>query len=248
MKAPRPCFTSSTMAGAPPASFLLMTLLAISGMLPTVPVTSRRAYSLPSAGARSGDWPAMAAPTVRDLPEEPLRVDLNRQPGERLQLVERAAGEAEAPPRELGHADAERGNQWHDDQGELVADAAGAVFVHDRPPDPAQVQLTAGAGHQLGQIGKLLPVHPLTADGHQPCRDLIVGNVAAHVPADELPPARRATGDRPSVCGPAAPESSRPRRSPRVLGSGFRVLGVWSPLRLAPKEARGPRSGLSALP
>ena len=62
MKAPRPCLTSSTIAGAPPASFLLMTLLAISGMLPTVPVTSRRAYSLPSAGARSGVWPAMAAP------------------------------------------------------------------------------------------------------------------------------------------------------------------------------------------
>ena len=43
MKAPDPVFTSSTSPPAPSAIFLLMMLLAISGMASTVPVTSRRA-------------------------------------------------------------------------------------------------------------------------------------------------------------------------------------------------------------
>ena len=43
MKEPPPHLTSSTMTSAPAASFLDMMLLAISGMLGTVPVTSRRA-------------------------------------------------------------------------------------------------------------------------------------------------------------------------------------------------------------
>ena len=43
MNAPAPTFTSSSTASAPPAIFLLMMLLAISGIDSTVAVTSRRA-------------------------------------------------------------------------------------------------------------------------------------------------------------------------------------------------------------
>ena len=43
MKAPRPHLTSSKMASAPAASFLLMTLLAIKGTESTVAVASRNA-------------------------------------------------------------------------------------------------------------------------------------------------------------------------------------------------------------
>ena len=43
MNAPEPTFTSRTMLWAPPASFLLMMLAAISGSDSTVPVTSRSA-------------------------------------------------------------------------------------------------------------------------------------------------------------------------------------------------------------
>ena len=43
MKAPLPHFTSSRMASAPAAIFLLMMLEAMSGMLSMVAVTSRRA-------------------------------------------------------------------------------------------------------------------------------------------------------------------------------------------------------------
>ena len=43
IKAPLPTFTSNKMACAPEANFLLITEDAISGMLSTVPVTSRNA-------------------------------------------------------------------------------------------------------------------------------------------------------------------------------------------------------------
>ncbi len=51
-KAPEPNFTSSTRPFAPSAIFLLMIEEAMSGTAATVPVTSRRAYILRSAGAR----------------------------------------------------------------------------------------------------------------------------------------------------------------------------------------------------
>ena len=43
MNAPEPTFTSSTSAPVPSAIFLLMMLLAMSGIASTVPVTSRSA-------------------------------------------------------------------------------------------------------------------------------------------------------------------------------------------------------------
>ncbi len=51
MKAPLPTLTSSTSASTPSASFFDMIEEEISGIDSTVPVTSRRAYSLRSAGA-----------------------------------------------------------------------------------------------------------------------------------------------------------------------------------------------------
>jgi len=52
MNAPLPTLTSRTSAAVPSAIFLDMIELAISGIDSTVPVTSRSAYSLRSAGAR----------------------------------------------------------------------------------------------------------------------------------------------------------------------------------------------------
>ena len=56
MNAPLPTLTSSTSASTPSASFFDMIEDEISGIDSTVPVTSRSAYSLRSAGAscRSG--------------------------------------------------------------------------------------------------------------------------------------------------------------------------------------------------
>ena len=63
MKAPRPNLTSRTMASAPAAIFLDITLDAISGTEGTVAVTSRRPYRALSAGTMRGDWAATARPS-----------------------------------------------------------------------------------------------------------------------------------------------------------------------------------------
>ena len=54
MNAPVPTLTSSTSASVPSAIFLLMIDAAIIGIDSTVPVTSRSAYSLRSAGRQIG--------------------------------------------------------------------------------------------------------------------------------------------------------------------------------------------------
>jgi hypothetical protein len=76
MNAPLPVFTSSTMFLEPEASFLLMMLEAMSGMLSTVAVTSRSAYSFLSAGARPSDCPITATPTSRTCRMNASRVSV----------------------------------------------------------------------------------------------------------------------------------------------------------------------------
>ncbi len=63
--APEPTLTSSSSADVPSAIFLLMMDDAISGIDSTVPVTSRSAYSLRSAGASPAPAAAMNPPTSR---------------------------------------------------------------------------------------------------------------------------------------------------------------------------------------
>ena len=62
MNAPEPTLTSSRIAPAPPASFLLITLEAISAVFATVAVTSRSAYIALSAGTRSAVCAQTASP------------------------------------------------------------------------------------------------------------------------------------------------------------------------------------------
>ena len=65
MKAPEPAFTSNTRASAPSANFLERMEAVMRGIDSTVAVTSRRAYSLRSAGTIDSLWPIMAKPTRR---------------------------------------------------------------------------------------------------------------------------------------------------------------------------------------
>ena len=62
INAPLPVFTSRRIQSFPAASFLLMIDTAISGILSTVAVTSRSAYSFLSAGARFPDCPITLNP------------------------------------------------------------------------------------------------------------------------------------------------------------------------------------------
>ena len=81
MNAPRPTFTSSTSTSVPSAIFLLMIDEAMSGMLSTVPVTSRSAYSFLSAGAMSGVCPTSAHPIRSSARRNASRSMSTRNPG-----------------------------------------------------------------------------------------------------------------------------------------------------------------------
>ena len=62
MKAPSPTFTSRTIPSAPVASFLLIMLEHMRGMLSTVAVAFLSAYIFLSAGTSVPDCPAMEKP------------------------------------------------------------------------------------------------------------------------------------------------------------------------------------------
>ena len=81
MKAPSPVFTSRTRASIPSAIFLLMIEEAMRGRLSTVAVTSRRAYSLRSAGAISGVCRMRPRPHLRNASRDSFSERLTRKPG-----------------------------------------------------------------------------------------------------------------------------------------------------------------------
>ena len=80
-KAPEPNLTSSTRAPVPSAIFLLMIEDAISGMASTVPVMSRSAYSLPSAGASPDPAAQITPPWSRSCANISSLLRFARQPG-----------------------------------------------------------------------------------------------------------------------------------------------------------------------
>ena len=79
--APLPRLTSSTSPFSPSASFLLMMLAAMSGMLSTVEVASRSAYIFWSAGAISCVWPSSAHPRRSTCARASASVSAVRKPG-----------------------------------------------------------------------------------------------------------------------------------------------------------------------
>ena len=85
-----------------------------------------------------GVWPAMAKPHWRDDGEELGQRELGAEAGDGFELVESSAGVAEAAAGDHGVAElkprlprgrAGGGDDGGDEQGGLVADAAGGVLV-----------------------------------------------------------------------------------------------------------------------
>ena len=65
--------------------------------------------------------------------------------GDRLELVQRAAGVPEPAPGQLRHRDAAGRHQRGERQGDLVAHPAGGVLVGGRPGQRGEVHPLAGA-------------------------------------------------------------------------------------------------------
>ena len=201
MNAPSPHFTSSTSALLPSASFLLMIDAEISGMLSTVAVTSRSAYSFLSAGASDGGLADDAVPTSRSACLNSSIVRSIAEAGNRFELVERAAGVAETAARHLRHDDAARRGDRREDDRDLVADAAGAVLADLDAGNVREVDALAGSHHRVGEPAGLLVGHAAQDDRHQQRRRLVVGDRRRRSRRRRTHRSRRARARARRACG-----------------------------------------------
>ena len=129
MNAPLPHLTSSTRALLPSASFLLITDAEISGMLSIVRGDVAQRVELLVGGGDVGGLADEAAAHLAQGGAELVQGQRHAEPGNRLELVERAAGVPEPAARHLRHDDAAGGGQRRQHDRHLVADAAGAVLA-----------------------------------------------------------------------------------------------------------------------
>ena len=129
MNAPLPVLTSSTRPSIPSASFFDMIEAAIKR--DRLDGRRRVAERVEQLVGR-GDLGGLADQDQAALVEHRLvavEVEVDAEAGDRLELVERAAGVAQPAARDHRHRHARRRGDRRQDQRGLVADAAGAVLV-----------------------------------------------------------------------------------------------------------------------
>ena len=114
-----------------------------------------------------------------------LEREVHAETGNRLELVERPAGMAEAAPRHHRHRHAARRGERRQDQGGLVADASGAVLVDLDAGDVAEIDAHARMHHCIGEQCCLLRGHSAQQDRHQQRGRLVVGQRAGSHTVDE---------------------------------------------------------------
>ena len=111
--------------------------------------------------------------------------EIGAEAGDRFELVERAAGGAEAAAGDHRHLQIAAGQERRERQRDLVADAAGRVLVDLRRLAGRPLERHARMQHVLGERGDLGDRHAAQVNGHRPGRHLVVGHVAADVAVDE---------------------------------------------------------------
>ena len=163
------------MVCAPAAIFLLMMDEAISGMDGTVPVTSRRAYNFPSAGARSPLWPESTIPIFETWSKNSCLGQVNPIPGDGFQFIEGATAEIPDPRPDIFATFRPQ-----------AATRGSTTRVVLSPTPPVECLSTAlpmigvrskyfsGMCHSQGQVGRFLVVHPLQEYGHTECGSLVI--------------------------------------------------------------------------
>ena len=105
--------------------------------------------------------------------------------GDGFELVEGAAGVSEGAARHHGHLDAAGRDDGRQGQGDLVADAAGGMLVHEGARDARQVHPVARLEHGGREGGGFGRAHALEEYGHEQGRHLVLGNGAGHVAVDD---------------------------------------------------------------
>src|SRR4029450_12580038 len=132
---------------------------------------------------------------VAHLLDELLFRQLDAEAGNRLELVERAAGVPEPASAHLAERDSAGRDDRADDDRRLVTDAAGRMLVHDLSPELAvEIEGRAALDECVSERQRLVGREPSEVDGHAERRQLIVGDLAACVAEDELADLGRGQG------------------------------------------------------
>ena len=139
------------------------------------------------AAVGGGDVVGLADDGAADLAHhagEGLGVGLGGVAGDGVELVERAAGMAEAAAGDHRHVGAAGGERRGEHQADIVADPAGRVLVDHRPRQ-VPGEHAAGVAHGAGQRHALVAVHAAEEDRHGEGGDLALGDDAGGQPVDE---------------------------------------------------------------
>ena len=106
--------------------------------------------------------------------------------GNGIELVERAAGDAQAAPGNHRHAEAEAREQRRERERDLVANAAGGMLVHERAFVLGKFQHIAGIAHGKRQRGGLGGGQAAKINGHEQRGHLVVRNLPGGEFVDEI--------------------------------------------------------------
>ena len=157
----------------------------MSGIASTVPVMSRRAYSLPSAGARPEPAAQITAPTASSCAMNSSLVSFARQPGIDSSLSSVPPVCPRPRPESCGTAT----------PNDATSGASGSVILSPTPPveclsvvvffRPGEVERLAGGDHRLREVADLVALHAADEDRHRHRGHLLVADVAAGVGVDQ---------------------------------------------------------------
>ena len=140
----------------------------------------------------------IASPTVADLVDELVARELDPETGDRLELVERPTGVAQATSAHLPERHTAGGHEGADDEGRFVPHTARRVLVRYRAADLGlQVDRVAASHHRVRERVRLASVQAAEIDGHAERRELVVGDLVTRVPEDEVGELR--VGELPAV-------------------------------------------------
>ena len=144
---------------------------------------------------------------------------LGSHPGDRVELVQGAAGVAEPAPRQLQHLHPERRREWRDDQRRAVAHPSGGVFVDGRPRQPGEVDRLSGVDHRRGEDSGLPRGEAADPARHEERRHLVVRQLLTRVTEHQF--AQRAGVDLAAVAFGGDHLGHRHRRPARHDASAY---------------------------
>ena len=105
--------------------------------------------------------------------------------GHALHLINGAAGVPQTTAAHFGDLDAAGRHDGRNDQGGLIAHAAGGVLVHLDAGDGRKIDHDAAVGHYIGQLCRFFIGHAAQVNGHHPGRHLVIGYLAADKAVDD---------------------------------------------------------------